>query len=69
MVKLFVEKYTGWAPQGFVLGPLLFLIWINLPNGIASTCKIFAHDTSLFSKVKDEIFSDSQLNNDLNKKK
>ena len=44
-----------------MLGPLLFLVYINdLPNGIESTCKIFADDTSLFSFVKDD-------NDDLNK--
>ena len=51
-----------------MLGPLLFLVYINdLPNGIESTCKIFVDDTLLFSKVKDETSSDTQLNNDLNK--
>ena len=51
-----------------MLGPLLFLIYTNdLPNGIESICKIFADDTSLFSKVKDATFFDAQLTNDLNK--
>ena len=56
------------VPQGSVLVPLPFLIYVNdLPNGIGSICKIFVDDTSPFSKVKDETFSDTQLNNDLNK--
>ena len=55
-------------PQGSVLGPLLFLIYINdLPDGISSLCKIFADDTSLFSKVYDIYKSGSNLNDDLEK--
>ena len=55
-------------PQGSVLGPLLFLIYINdLPDGINSLCKIFSDDTSLFSKVYDIHKSASNLNDDLEK--
>ena len=54
--------------QGSVLGPLLLLICINdLPDGINSLCKIFADDTSLFSKVYDIHKSASKLNDDLDK--
>ena len=50
-----------------VLGPLLFLIYINdLPDGITSICKIFA-DNYLFSKVLDINESKKKLNFDLEK--
>ena len=46
----------------------MFLIYINdLPDGINSLCKIFADDTSLFSKVYDIHNSASKLNHDLEK--
>ena len=62
------KKIKSGVPQGSVLGPLLFLIYINdLPHGITSICKIFADDTSLFTKVLDINEFANKLNTDLKK--
>ena len=60
------ELVKSGVPQGSVLGPTFFLVYINdLPDNIESNCKIFADDASLFFKVFDKHVSCATLNKDL----
>ena len=56
---------TSGVPQGSVLGPVLFIYYINdLPEAINSDLKIFADDTKTFSEIKTTEDRDA-LQNDL----
>ena len=59
------KKVLAGVPQGSILGPLFFLIFINdIPEGIKSNIKIFTDDTSIFSVLKDN--DSAILSEDLN---
>ena len=62
------ESIKSGVPQGSVLGPLLFLIYINdLTDNISSEMRLFADDSSLFIKVRNIEDTQVQRTDDLDK--
>jgi retron-type reverse transcriptase len=55
------ESITDWVnvtsgvPQGSVLGPILFLIFINdLPSKLLNECRLYADDNKIISQIASE---------------
>lgn len=62
------NSYSDWSmvssgiPQGSVLGPILFLVFINdLPGDIISKIKIFADDTKIYNSCRNHMLLQSDL--------
>ena len=67
------REFSSWKsvlsglPQGSVLGPILFLVYIiDLEEGVTGKILKFADDTKLFRKVK-EIGDKQNLQDDIDK--
>ena len=61
------SEVTSGIPQGSILGPLLFILYINdLPSEITSNVMLFADDTKIFHEIKsidDQELLQSDINN------
>ena len=56
-----LKSVLSGVPQGSVLGPILFLVYINdLEEGVTGNILTFADDTKLFTKSKE--IGDKQKN-------
>ena len=49
------EDVTSSVPQGSVLGPLLFTVFINdLPDRVKNECRLYADDSKLIGVIENE---------------
>ena len=64
-----VDELSSWKPVRSVLGPTLFIIFINdMPDVISSMCQLFADNTKIFTCMR-SIDDSKAIQDDINKLK
>ena len=62
------QSVSSGVPQGSVLGPLLFIVYTNdIVENVKCDIRLFADDTSLFSRVNDATQTAFKISEDLDK--
>ena len=62
------EGISCGVPQGYILGPLFFILYVNdLNNASMLDAILFAYDTNLFISHNDPVYLINTLNRELNK--
>ena len=60
------QSISARVPQGLILGPLLFLTYVNdVKYNIISSIKLFADDTALIKEIDNPLNDFRELNNDI----
>ena len=69
IIKSYTSNYktvSAGVPQGSVLGPLLFFIYINdITDSLLGLTRLFADDSSLFSSASSVLHIEGIINHDL----
>ena len=61
----YLSKISCGVPQGSILGPLLFLLYVNdMPEAVHSDLFLYADDSGLTFQHKDVHTTEHQLNKD-----
>ena len=61
-----LRTLSACVPQGSVLGPLLFVVYLNdIADQLDCLTRLFADDTSLYLSIEDKVRCRNTLNRDI----